>query len=216
MEDFKRKYLILAIVLLGLFIKGHGQTSEYRASVSVEKQLFKSLKIVVSPSFRTLKNFSTKEYLIDGGISFKPIKYIDFGALYRFDMVSADGKDATYKHRYFFSTQLRYSLFRLDAMARAMFTNDGDAGIFSEDRNNYMRYRLKLKYNIKSFKLTPFISAEYFYQLNDREFNKSRYTIGGEYKISKSHSVVFEYSWQDYLKKDKTLNIFSLGYNFNF
>lgn len=200
----------------GLFIKSYAQSSEYRFSASLEKRVLKSLRFQIEPGFRFSNDNSSKEYLIDGGVSYKPIKYIDFGASYRFYKEKLEGVDATYKHRFFFSTQLKYDLDRFGFMARALFTNDGDAGMFDENSNNYMRYRLKARYNIKSFKFTPSISAEYFYQIKDREFNKARFSIGGEFRFNKANGLVFEYCWQNYLKKDKTLNIFSLGYDYNF
>ncbi len=206
----------LLISLLLLYVTPSlGQTSEFRSSITIEKELLKYLKLEISPDLRFTDGFGDREYQFRGGVSYRPVKYVGFTAAYRFGVLNYKGKETEYQNRYFVSAQLRYGLRRFDFTARAMLTNDGDAGFFDGNPNNYLRFKARIRYNIRSLKVSPYVHAEYFYQINDREFNRARYGFGGVYKLSKSHSISLEYCWQDYLKKQKNKNIFSLGYTYS-
>jgi hypothetical protein len=211
-------YIIIFSVIAfgGLVHNAYAQSFETRLPISFEKELTKTIELKLTPELRLSDGLSTREYLLEGGITLKPIKYIHFSSLYRLDMQKNSSNVLDYQHRYFFDAELRYGLSRFDLRARTMFTNDGEASFLEGETNNYLRYRLKTKYNIRSCKLSPFASAEYFYQINDKEFNKSRYSLGLQYKIKKSHSVKLQYSLQSYLKKDKSLSILSIGYKYKF
>lgn len=206
----------LVIILSGFLYQVKGQSFETRIPVSFEKELTKNIEINLAPEIRISDGLDTREYLLAGGLTLKPIKYVHFNTLYRLDMLKNGNSALNYQSRYFFSAELRYDIFRFDFRARTLFTNDGEAPFLEGETNNYLRYRLKTLYNIKSCKLTPYIYGEYFYQISDKEFNKTRYSLGFNYKIKKSHSVKIQYSLQSYLKKDKYLNIVTVGYKYSF
>lgn len=193
-----------------------GQISEFRSSITIEKEVLKCIKLEFSPGLRFTDSFGSREYQFQGGVSYRPVKYIGITAAYRFGLLNHKGKETEYQNRYFVSTQVRYGLRRFVFTARAMLTNDGDVGFFDGNPNNYLRYKAKIRYNIRSLNISPYVMAEYFYQINDKEFNRARYGFGGAYKLSKSHSISLEYCWQDYLKKQKSKNIYSLGYAYSF
>jgi hypothetical protein len=75
-------------------------------------------------------------------------------------------------------------------------------------------------YNIPSFPVNPFISAEIFCPVSSdrkRSVEKNRVMAGVEYNISKNHSVEAEFMHQrDYLPHMADIVVISLGYNLKF
>ena len=57
-----------------------------------------------------------------------------------------------------------------------------------------LRSRLKVEYDIPECRIDPYVSAEFY---NSWSLEKSRYTVGAEWKITKMHSVGLYYLYQD-------------------
>ena len=103
----------------------------------------------------------------------------------------------------------KYKFDRLSLSSRLRYQNKNQLGI-TRDEGDYavskFRLRLKAEYNIKNWKLDPYVSAELFYAQTKNQivyiddvviepienvngFEKMRYTIGTNYKINKLISV---------------------------
>lgn len=82
--------------------------------------------------------------------------------------------------------------------------------------SNVLRSRLEVSYDIKSLSLEPYISCEMYH--DDGGLRKTRYTIGGDYKITKRHSIGLYYRYQDFSGSDEgeSTNIIGIGYKFKF
>ena len=78
-----------------------------------------------------------------------------------------------------------------------------------------LRSRLQVEYDIKGVPFEPYASIETY---NDFKLKKVRYTIGGDYKISKKHSIGLYYRYQDFCGEDdgESTHIIGLGYKFKF
>lgn len=96
-----------------------------------------------------------------------------------------------------------------------------DAGKTKKDSkrgkgSNVLRSRLQLSYDIKGVPFEPYASCEMYH--DDGGLKKTRYTIGGDYKISKKHSVGLYYRYQDFSGSDEgeSTHILGVGYKFKF
>ena len=83
----------------------------------------------------------------------------------------------------------------------------------------YLRSRLGVDYNIKGIPLTPFATYEFSNNLKDGfHLDKTRLTIGADYKIKKQHTLTLGYIYtkghdDDNIKDTHAINV---GYSFKF
>lgn len=82
--------------------------------------------------------------------------------------------------------------------------------------SNVLRSRLEVSYDIKSVPFEPYLSCEMYH--DDDGIKKTRYTIGGDYKIAKKHSIGLYYRYQDFSGSDEgeSVHILGVGYKFKF
>lgn len=88
----------------------------------------------------------------------------------------------------------------------------------AKDRH-YLRSRLQLEYNIRHCPWTPYASVEFSNNLTDGlHLDKTRYTLGAEWKITKQHRLDFAYLYEDGADDDTRSNCHALciGYKFKF
>lgn len=84
---------------------------------------------------------------------------------------------------------------------------------------HYLRSRLQIEYNIRHCSWTPYISCELSNNLCDAFYlDKTRYTIGAEWKITKKHRMEFAYLYEDGADDDALNNnhAISISYKFKF
>lgn len=83
---------------------------------------------------------------------------------------------------------------------------------------NVLRSRLQVAYDIKSVPFEPYASVELYNDCDGFKIKKIRYTIGGDYKIAKKHSVGLYYRYQDFSGSDEgeSTHILGVGYKFKF
>ena len=190
-----------------------------RTSASVEWKIVKPLELSLSPEWRLNPSDGSSEWLTEAGLQYKIIKGITVGASYRLTAVpaasSAEGS-ATYSNRFAFDAAGRYTLGRFTPKARLRFSNFTDFDESTDDRTNYLRYRIGLEYNVKGIKLTPYVSAEFYQKLSSGLFSKGRYTLGAEYQLAKHHAVKAEYCFADKFSNSTRYHILEIGYAFSF
>lgn len=82
--------------------------------------------------------------------------------------------------------------------------------------SNVLRSRLQVAYDIKSVPFEPYASCEMYH--DGGGLKKTRYTIGGDYKIAKKHTVGLYYRYQDFSGSDEgeSTHILGVGYKFKF
>lgn len=84
---------------------------------------------------------------------------------------------------------------------------------------HYLRSRLQLEYNIRHCAWTPYIACEMSNDLSDAlQLDKTRYTIGAEWKITKQHRLDFAYLYEDGADDDALSNnhAISISYKWKF
>ncbi len=84
--------------------------------------------------------------------------------------------------------------------------------------SHMLRSRLQVSYDIKSIPFEPYASIELYNDFDGFKLKKTRYTIGGDYKFNKKHSIGLYYRYQDFSGSDEgeSTNILGVGYKFKF
>lgn len=84
---------------------------------------------------------------------------------------------------------------------------------------HYLRSRIEADYNIRNCPLTPYVSFEWSNNLsNDLVLDKTRLTVGGDWKLSKKHKISAAYIYQNGADDDGNddIHVISVGYKFTF
>lgn len=187
-------------------------TFQTRSEVKLSYKAFDKIKFSLTPELRLDEKFSADKLLLEAGIGYKPIDILTLGANYRFVVNYRDVKETEYLHRYAFDATFAKSISRFKPSLRIRYTN------YTEENANaeYLRYKAKLKYNIKDFKLSPLLAFEGFHDLGEANIYKMRYTLGAEYKLSKKSAVSAAYKLDYYLQEYQNKHILYVGYKYKF
>ena len=171
--------------------------------ISLKKSfLEKKLDLQLSQEFRFNNNSSRlNNYFTEIGADYEIIKGLEAGLGYRF--IRNNTKNG-YVNEQRFNADLSYKhkVNRLTLGYRFRYQNRNEIGVSKEEGDDPIskyRFRLKTVYNIKNWKLDPYISTEVFYATetsrvnyvptitvveNIAGFEKLRFTLGTSYKIN--------------------------------
>lgn len=218
----RKAILIFSLVLVSLNLGAQDKNGIwYEADASMK--LIKKLKAEVAGSIRTDENGShLYSYWVQGGLRYKINDYFSAGAYYRLIERIEDKDDTNLytRHRFFIDLKGELPVNRFTLSARYRFQRQ--TRIYIEEPDDEVpgysnRFKLKLDYNIPSIPLKPFIAAEAFsqtFESNDILVEKTRFSGGMIYNISKKHAVSLEYIYQkSQVSKPAEFNIFALNYS---
>ena len=216
--------LPLAALLLSAATTGTAQTTgySYRVAVKAETKLARKIKWNITPEFRVGPTTDTRAVLLQTGLEYRLAPWLDVGALYRAQgewMKKTDDTDDTsfgFSNRFALDASTKADIGRFTPKFRARFCNFSDFDSDTEDKSNFMRYRLALGYDIKSCKINPYVSYELYQKLSKGVLSKARYTLGAEYALNSARSLSFEYSLDDKFKTNTRYHIFEIAYKFRF
>ncbi len=198
--------------------------------LGVSKKIGKNLKIEFNPELRLLDSLKMDCYILEGGLSYKLHKYLTLASYYRYEEVykykkkSGDLKGTESLSLLAFEAKTGIDVKRFNFQFRLRFTQ----GLFNNNNASEIRYRFKIDYDLKKYKLIPYASVEFFHDYLvfpvEREnisgqfkgIDKIRYTAGVSYAINKNNEATIFYRIQDNRIKDQTANILGLGYSFDF
>jgi hypothetical protein len=192
--------------------------------VNAEKSVSKKFDISGTFMVRTFDNASTLDQaFLELGASYNLNKYVGFAVSYRIGNYLEDDDYYHIRHKWFADVKgsLPLNHFVLSARLRLQLMAKTYVEDESDDRAEYDgRFKLKGVYKIPDFPVNPYLSFETFSPLfrnEGRLIDKSRSTVGFEYKISKKHAVDAEYIYQrDEYPHLSILHIISLSYTFKF
>jgi len=218
-------------------------------SVSAEKDFGKKWSIGAEGEFRTRNDSRTADrWTIGFDGSYKIVKGLKLGAAY--SLLYDNNHESITRHedgslnnwrpsywglRHRFSVSLTGSVgigrMKLSLRERWQYTYrpektteryDFDNGYWEDTSvrgkgKNVLRSRLKIEYDIARCKIDPYADVELF---NAWSLQKTRYTVGAEWKIKKKHTVGLYYRYQSVNAEDDDNDvgehILGLNYNFKF
>lgn len=206
------------LILVGMLWTGEAfsqdVTNEFqtRTEVKLSYKPVKKLSLSLSPEVRLGESFHVDKYMLETGISYKPLKGLSLGASYRFIINPRESKATEYLNRFALYTSYEKKIQRFVPSLRVKYTN------YTEDNSQgeFLRYRAKLEYDIKSCKITPMLSAEAFHDISGKQIYKMRYALGAEYKLNKKNSLGLGYMLDYYMTDYQNKHIIKLGYKYKF
>ncbi|HBB91521.1 MAG TPA: hypothetical protein DC042_07320 [Bacteroidales bacterium] len=200
------------------------QDSDYslRTSANIKVKLIKKLKLDISPEFRYDPGTGASTLMATTGLDYRVVSWLSFGASYRLegesqtDAESSAGAAIDYSNRFAFDAATKIRMGRLTPKARLRFSNFTDFDNETDDRTNYLRYRLGVDYDIKGIPLKPYVNVEFYQKMSSGLFSKARYTLGAEYALNKHHALSLIYSYADKFSNLTRYHIAELAYSLKF
>lgn len=210
-------HMLLPLILLTLISQYLGaQTVENdfqsRTELKLSYEPIDKIRLSVTPEVRLDESFKMDKFLLEAGVQYKPFKVFSIGGSYRFIANTRNTKSTEYLHRFALDATYSKKIERWKPSFRLRYTN------YTEDDANsdFLRYKAKVEYNIKNFKLSPVVGVEAFHELSDNEFYKMRYTLGFDYKLNKQNAISVGYKLDYYLQEYLNKHIVYVGYKFKF
>ncbi len=219
-----KKIILTLVVLLSCSMISYGQTAaeeletgyRYRMGADFQIKIFKGLKLDLEPELRFGDEFELDKLVLSTALSYKAFGCVTFGAAYKFIAEYKTKKGENYTEwcgRYNFDVEYGDDFGRFSPSVRVRYDNYADDDI---DDKEYLRYRVKLEYDIDDCKLTPAIAVEAFQELDDMMLYKMRYSAEVDYKFTKTFSMGLNYKFDFFNLEYKNNHIFSLGAKFKF
>lgn len=215
--------LLMAIMLCGGSALGQSQTKAENRTLmylgaGLNKDFSKKLQAGIDLEGRFCGSKKTQDILLTPSIEYSVIKFLSVGAEYRIGYSHEQSHDGEWSGRLGLAAKAKASPGNLKMEARAKYCNYSED---YEDEGNlqYMRTKLEIGFKIKSIKITPYLSYEWFYNISRGLVDKDRYTFGLKKKINKRNSVGFEYMLEEKFnrgpnKRDINKNIFAFSYQY--
>lgn len=124
--------------------------------------------------------------------------------------------------RFEFSLRERFQLTRRTALSVDKY--DGDDGSQMDDEEisaktkSVLRSRMQVEWDLKKSPFTPYVSCELYHSITDGwAIDKTRWTIGTDYKLNKKNSFDLFYRYQDKSDDDEVNgHVLGIGYKLKF
>ncbi|MCW3804903.1 DUF2490 domain-containing protein [Plebeiibacterium marinum] len=206
---------LIAILFINVIAFAQDVENEYQTRTAFELAFkpVKRVKLSITPEFRFDENYALDKSLIEGEASYKAMKMLTFSGSYRFIANQRETKDTEYLNRYALGASLEKKIKKFETSFRLRYSNYSDD---DGEENDFMRYKLSLKYDIPKCKVTPFVAWEVFQQLSNSEMYKNRFALGFDYKLFKKNSVGIDYKFDYYNNEYLNKHIVSIGYKLKF
>ncbi|MFM2290534.1 MAG: hypothetical protein RIS29_347 [Bacteroidota bacterium] len=203
---FRSKLTAIILLLMFGWLNVDAQDNEYGVwtSFTLSKKL-KKWDLSSTAEFRTtefLSDINRFSLDIDGGYNvFKKLKlgaeakFIYFND-FKYDDYQPRGRYAVYGQGKWKLDRFNFSLReKIECTVKDVSDRIKSSGAIDTYKINpewYWRNKLKIQYDIRSIPVTPSVSVESFYQLNNPSgnmFDEIRYTLSLQYRLSKKQSV---------------------------
>lgn len=237
----RRLLFILTVLLCSVAVKENVQAQSMWVSAEAKFGLTKDLSGYVGGEYRTLNSFAgTDRWSATAGLDYKVCKYVKLSAEYSYihrhvmERITSKGNriDSYWqpRHRAAFAVtgSYKWGQFTLSLRELYQYTHhtggfyvgkvDAETGKVKSDEyietkdKHLLRSRLKGEYKIRKSGFTPYLTAEIYNNFSGFAYEKSRFTIGTEYKFTKHHSVDIFYRYM--LGDDNGSHVIGLGYQF--
>lgn len=193
-----------------------------RNTLSIEKKITKKLLIFGEAEIGLEKDIGQMGKLHgEIGIGYSPLKFLSFESKYRYTKNRKNfSEEFKFTHLLAFSAEGKYKFNRLRTYYRLQYQNIDEEQITDKTdkpNRNLLKNRIKLKYNIKGSKLTPYFAPELYVSVGQMGIvvTKLKTIAGVEYEFNKNQKVKF------YYRNDKEMTTYlpymyhTLGLSYN-
>lgn len=120
--------------------------------------------------------------------------------------------------RFKFSLRERWQYTYRPQQYAEKYESDGvtrmDDELIKGKAEHMVRSRLQVEYDIAKCPFTPYASCEFYHNLEG--IDKTRLSVGTEYKINKKHTLELCYCYQDRAHEEIDNHVLGFGYKFKF
>ncbi|MFT7156105.1 MAG: long-subunit fatty acid transport protein [Parvicella sp.] len=195
------------------------QDMESWTAAKFQLKVNKKLKFQLSQQLRLKHNSSELERTftqLKG--EYKINSNFSFGAGYRF-ILEQKSTDFLMQHRFQFDGAYSFKLERFRGDVRLRYQSVKVPSLESKLADNHLRGKFEIGYNIKSWKLDPYVSTEIFRQVVSdytTGFDKIRFQMGTTYDFNKKHSISAFYGFEKELNElyPKITYLFGVSYKY--
>ncbi|HET7818722.1 MAG TPA: DUF2490 domain-containing protein [Bacteroidia bacterium] len=219
-----------AVVLFFFINAGYAYTQDYSDAgmwntFNLEYSIDSKLTALFTQELRLRENLSRLNLLYtNAGIEYKFSKSVKASLVYRNIDKYQDDKSFSFRHRMMCDITYKNKIWKLIIAYRHRLQVE-QRDIYSSEKGWlpewYSRNKVTVKYDLEK-RYTPYAAIEIRYQIHDprniesdKTLHRSRYVIGGEYKINNHSDFGVYYLIQDEYNvvTPQTLYIFGLEYN---
>lgn len=221
-NHFLKLSLVLGVTLISIISNAQSRDYGLWTGADVSQKLNKRLSFDLAGELR-LKDTLTAvdKFLAEFNLSLKINRHFDLFGSYRIGRNNMDDRFYT-SHRFTLGAKTDWDISRVkvgynmryEYEFAEMFTNG-----YNLEESKRIRGKISLDYNLPKTRVTPYISAELFYDMSpskEREFNRIRYRLGSNYAINKRNKLEVFAQYQKNLnaKTDKSSIVIGLFYSF--
>jgi hypothetical protein len=212
--------LSITFGILLISILGFGQNNtdiQYRFSPSMDYKINKKLKIAFNYRYNLYKDLEAfKSNSFQFASEYELTKKIELETGYRFTTSFIEDS-----HRIFLGLKYNHKIkdITLSLATKYQFSTgsfDQDYMQYFKNPTSMFREKISIEYNVPHSKATLYLSPEIFlkYEKKNIDFNRMRYTIGGDYKLKYGNSFGISVFYDDKVDPQKTDRVvFSSKYN---
>lgn len=170
-----------------------------RTGLGIEKEFFKELTVYGETAVEFEHDMSLLgKYYAEAGLTYRFFGFLDPALEYRYTYNRKSfSNEFNNRHRIAFHVQARKKMDRLRFYYRLRYqSQDDDLAFYNETRTDQsiLKNRVKLKYNLKGTKLSPYCSSELYLYIQDNfSAGKIKATFGGEYDLDRFGELIFYY-----------------------
>ena len=198
------------------------QDLETWSSISANYKLNKKWSLSLEEQLRLKSNSSElDQFFTEVGTKYKVAKGFTTGVAARYIRENDnEGKVQGMENhlRFHLDVSYRHKIDRLRLKYRVRGQTKSELGVITSEWENKLRLLLKANYNIKNWKLDPFVSTEIFREVSSSSFEKYRLTLGTSYKFKNKSELGAFYRLEKELKETlpKSTNVIGVSYQLNF
>ncbi len=193
----KRFFLLLLLLLLIPFSDAKSQKVKSNdlqlwSEFELDFKLFSGLSLQLSDEMRFEKNIDQLDCnLLNVGLQYRITDFLKLSATYRLK----SRRDNTSDDVYLLAATTGFDIDRFNLNLRIRYENEPYK---ENEKENNIRNRFGVQYNIKDFPVSPFVSGEIFYRFDydkgDR-FNRYKLRFGIEYEPFKNQKIDLDYTY---------------------
>jgi hypothetical protein len=213
MRKMKRRILLIGMLIICVSFQAKTQNFGTWIELEFRKDFLEKFNFNITPELRLKDQFQVDEYMIQGQLSYDAFSFLSVAGAYRIGTEIKNKGNVSF-HRIAFDLQASQNINRFSASLRNRFTNTADSG--SDEAGYYYRPRLKVDYNIRGRKFTPFATYELFHNLKTEKLHKSRMDIGFTQRLGNLHRVGLYYRLHDYFTDKESIHILGIDYRLKF
>jgi hypothetical protein len=185
-----RSYIFYFALLFGSSALAQEGTSLW-TNLSVKKKINKKFSATVSGTARFPENISyLQTYFFEGGLGYKITSFLSVEAYYR-NISRKKNSTSTFnnRQRYYVDLSLdkKVSDIKLENRVRYQHQFKDNEGL-NEFQSSYFRDKIGLSY-VKSKKWRPSVSADFFFNIQDKQIDQIRPKLNLEYALNKNNSI---------------------------